>query len=133
MLPLLLAGALIAAEPSPCPSDLVVTNPRIKVVRANDRAYDNNIITVDVRNNGNAGQPETIRQHLDVLIGDTVAGSQTIPPLGPNETYAAAFRIRLKHESKRDPIKVTFHFMIDSKTRPGENCTTANDRLTVTL
>lgn len=133
MLPLLLAAAVAAAEPSPCPSDLLVANPRIKVVRALDRTYDNNIVTVDVRNNGVAAQSPGIRQHLDLLIRSAVAGSQPIPPLGADESYAAAFRFQVRHEKPRRPVPVTFHFVFDSKIGPNDDCTTANDRLSTTL
>ena len=37
MLPFLVAAALATAPPSPCPSDLLVANPRLKVVRAIDK------------------------------------------------------------------------------------------------
>jgi len=133
MLPYLLAAVFAVAEPSPCPSDLLVENPRIKVVRASDRAFDNNIVTVDVKNQGTAAQPASISQHLVLLIKGDTAGSQPIPALGPDEIYPAAFRFQVKHERKHRPVAVTFHFVIDSQVGPGENCTTANDRLTATL
>src|SRR5260370_41049089 len=133
MLPFLLSAALAAAQPTPCPTDIVVANPRLKVVRAPDRAYDNDIVSVFVSNNGSVAQRPDVRQHLDLLIGPTVVGSQPIPPLGARENYEAAFRVQVKHEQKRDPLKVTLRFVIDSKAAPGENCTTTNDQVTAIL
>jgi hypothetical protein len=132
MLPFLLSATLVAAQPTPCPTDIVVANPRLKVVRARDRAYDNDIISVFVSNNGSVAQRPDVRQHLDLLIGPAVVGSQPIPPLDAHENYEAAFRFQVHHEQKRDPLKVTLRFVIDSKT-PGENCTTTNDQVTATL
>jgi len=133
MLPFLLAAALATAQPSPCPTDLLVANPRIKVVRARNRAFDNNIVSVDVRNNGQVPQRTDIRQHLDLLLGNVVVGSQPIPAIDAQDSYLAAFRFQLKHVKKRVPQPVTFHLVIDSKIAPGENCTTTNDKLTATL
>jgi CARDB len=133
MLPFLLAAAMVAAQPSPCPNDLLVANPRIKIVRAHDRAYDNNILTVDVRNNGTAPQREEIRQHLDLLLGSTLVGTQPIPALGSQDSYEAAFRFQRKHEKKHVPQPMTFRLVIDSKISPAENCSASNDKLTATL
>ena len=51
MFPFVLAAA-VAASPTPCPADLLVANPRLKVVRARDRGFENLIVTVDVANRG---------------------------------------------------------------------------------
>jgi hypothetical protein len=133
MLSFLLSAALATAQPTPCPTDIVVANPRLKVVRAHDPAYDNDIVSVFVSNNGTVAQRPNVRQHLDLLVGSTVLGSQPIPPLGPHDSFEAAFRFQQRHEPKRDPLKVTLHFVIDSKTAPGENCTTSNDQVTATV
>ncbi len=133
MLTFFMSAALAAAQPTPCPTDIVVTNPRLKIVRARDRAYDNDIVSVFVANNGSVAQRPEVRQHLDLLIGPTVVGSQPIPPLASHDSYEAAFRFQVKHEQKRDPLKVTLRFGIDSKTAPGENCTTSNDQVTAIL
>lgn len=131
MLLFLLAAAVAAS--SPCPSDLLVANPRLKVVRARDGAFDNLIVTVDVKNRGDAGQPTSTQQHLDLLQDDRVLGSQPIPGLGAQQNYIAAFRMRVPHQRKRDPLVVEFHYVLDSRNAPRANCTTANDRLTATL
>ena len=133
MLPFLLAGALIAAQPNACPSDLLVANPQLKVVRAKDRTLDSYIVTVNVQNQGTASQRLAVNQHLDLLINQKPAGTQPIPGLGANETYPAAFRFQLAHQRHRKPVVVTFHYVMDDKPRPGENCTTANDQITATL
>jgi hypothetical protein len=133
MLPFLLAGALIAAQPATCPSDLLVQNPRLKVVRATDRTLDNYIVSVEVLNRGTADQRTNLRQHLDVLVNQKPAGTQPVPGLGANEVYPAAFRFQLPHQRHRKPVVVTFHYVMDDKARPGENCTTANDQITATL
>lgn len=133
MLPFLLAGALIAAQPGACPSDLLVANPQLKVVRAKDRTLDSYIVTVTVQNRGTASQRPGINQHLDLLINQKAAGTQPIPGLGSNESYPAAFRFQLPHQRFRKPVVVTFHYLMDDKPRPGENCTTANDQVTATL
>jgi hypothetical protein len=133
MLPFLVSATLAAALPTPCPTDIAVANPRLKVVRARDRTYDNDIISVFVANNGSVSQRPDVRQHLDLLIGPTVVGSQPIPPINAHDSYEAAFRFQVQHEQKRDPLKVTLRFVIDSKTAPGENCTTTNDQVTATL
>jgi hypothetical protein len=134
MLPLLLAAAVAASSPSPCPSDLLVANPRLKIVRANDdKTRDNYIVTVDVKNRGVAAQPEETRQHLDLVRDRAVIGSQPIPSLGANDAYAAAFRVQLPHQRKRGPFTVEFRYVLDSKNASRANCTSVNDRLNATL
>ncbi|HYW52875.1 MAG TPA: CARDB domain-containing protein [Dongiaceae bacterium] len=132
MVPFLVAAAL-AAAPSPCPSDLLVANPRLKVVRARDASRDNYVVTVDVTNRGTANQPEGTRQHLALVRDGTTLGTQPVPALGANESYAAAFRVQLPHERKRGPFSVEFRYVLDSKNAPQANCTSVNDRLTATL
>jgi hypothetical protein len=132
MLPLLLAAG-IAAAPSPCPSDLLVANPRLKVVRARDRAFDNYVVTIDVKNRGVANQPDGTKQHLELGENGRVLGSQPIPPLGAEESYAAAFRVQLPHAARRAPYRVEFRYVLDSKNASRANCTSANDRVTATL
>jgi hypothetical protein len=132
MLPLLLAYA-IAAAPTPCPSDLLVANPRLRVFRAADRAFDNYVVTIDVTNRGAVAQPNFTAQHLALVRDRLVIGTQPIPPLAANESYAAAFRVQLVHERDRAPFVVEFRYVLDSKNAPRANCTSANDRLTATL
>ncbi len=133
MLPFVLAAMLASASPSPCPSDLLVANPRLKIVRARDKAFDNYIVTVDVKNRGSAAQPDGTLQHLALLQRGAVVGTQPIPVLGADEEYPAAFRIRLPHQSKRPPFPVEFRYVLDSKNGSRANCTSANDRLSATL
>ncbi|HYZ16175.1 MAG TPA: hypothetical protein VE591_07220 [Candidatus Acidoferrum sp.] len=136
MLPALLAAAAMttALASTPCPADLSLAEPRLKVVRAADRAMDNYVVTVNVKNRGNGGQTPDVEQHLELLREGAVIGSQPIPPLGPNQEYIAAFRLQLPHASKRPPFTVTFHYVLDSKGQAARNnCSSANDRLTVTL
>jgi hypothetical protein len=133
MLPLLLAAAVATAAPSPCPSDLLVASPRLKVVRANDRSRDNYVVTVDVKNRGVAAQPEDTLQHVELVREGAVIGTQPVPALGANESYAAAFRLQLAHQRKRPPFRVEFRYALDSKNASRANCTSANDRLTATL
>jgi hypothetical protein len=132
MLPLLVAYA-VAAAPTPCPSDLLVANPRLRVVRAADKAFDNYVVTIDVTNRGAAPQPNFTGQHLALVRDRVVIGTQPIPPLAANESYAAAFRVQLVHERDRAPFVVEFRYVLDSKNAPRANCTSANDRLTATL
>jgi hypothetical protein len=132
MLPLLLAFA-VATAPTPCPSDLLVANPRLRVVRAADKAFDNYIVTIDVTNRGDAPQPNFTRQHLALVRAGAAIGTQPIPPLDANESYAAAFRVQLPHERHRPPFVIEFRYVLDSKNAPRANCTSANDRLTATL
>ncbi len=131
MLPLLLAAGVAAA--SPCPSDLLVADPRLKVVRARDRAFDNYVVTVDIKNRGVANQPNGTRQHLELAQRGHAIGTQPVPPLGAGESYAAAFRVQLPHQGARAPFAVEFRYVLDSKNAPRANCTSANDRLTATL
>ncbi len=134
LLPLLLAAAVATAVPSPCPSDLLVANPRLKVVRASDdKTRDNYIVTVDVKNRGAAAQPDDTRQHLALVRDGTVIGTQSIPSLGANEGYAAAFRVQLPHQGRRGPFTVEFRYVLDSKNASRANCTSVNDKLTATL
>src|ERR1700676_4977697 len=98
MLPFLVAVALTGVSPPPCPSDLLVANPRLKVVRAIDKTRDNYVVTVDVTNRGVAPQPVGTRQHLLLVRDGKVIGSQPIPVLGADVSYAAAFRQQLPHE-----------------------------------
>jgi hypothetical protein len=133
MLPFLVAAALATASPSPCPSDLLVANPRLNIVRAGDKTKDNYVVTVDVKNRGVAAQPEQTQQHLSLIRDGREIGTQQIPPLGPNETYPAAFRVQLPHQPKREPFAVEFRYVLDSKNGRAANCTSANDRLNATL
>jgi hypothetical protein len=133
MLTFLLAAAVAAASPTPCPADLLVANPRLKVVRARDRAFDHLIVTVDVTNRGTSSQLQTTKQHLALVENGAVLGTQPIPGLGANESYAAAFRLHVPHEKKRAPLVVEFRYILDSNDASRENCTTANDRLNATL
>jgi hypothetical protein len=133
MLPALLAAAILATAPSPC-ADLLVANPRLKVVRAANSEMDNYVVTVDVRNRGGAAQTLDVKQHLELIHGGAVIGSQPIPPLEPSQSYIAAFRLQLPHESKRRPVDVVFHYVLDRKVDAARsNCSSANDRLSVTL
>ncbi|HEY0395279.1 MAG TPA: CARDB domain-containing protein [Candidatus Elarobacter sp.] len=133
MLPFVLAAALVAAEPSPCPSDLLVANPQLKIVRAIDRARDNYVVTVDVKNRGVAAQPAGTLQHLALVRDGATLGRQPIPSLGPNQSYAAAFRLQMPHARKRAPLEVEFRYVLDSKNASRANCTSVNDRLAATL
>ena len=136
MLPFLLAAALASSpspSASPCPSDLLVQNARLKVVRARDRAFDDLIVTVDVKNRGVAAQPVSTKQHLELIQKGRELGTQPIPGIGAGETYAAAFRMVVPHVTKRDPLTLEFRYVLDSRDTPLANCTSSNDRLTVTL
>ena len=133
MLPFLVAAALATASPAPCPSDLLVANPRLRVVRAADKSRDNFVVTVDVKNRGVATQPADTRQHLVLVRDGREIGSQPLPALGATESYAAAFRLQLPHERKRGPFTVEFRYVLDSKNASRANCTSVNDRLTATL
>ena len=132
MLPMLLAFA-VAAAPTPCPSDLLVANPRLRIVRAAERDFDNYVVAIDVTNRGSAPQPNFTRQHLALVRDRVVIGTQPIPPLAANASYAAAFRVQLVHERGRAPFVVEFRYVLDSQNAPRANCTSANDRLTATL
>jgi hypothetical protein len=134
MLSVLVASAALVVAQLPCPADLLVANPRLKVVRAIDRTMDNYVVTVDVRNRGVAGQTPDVRQHLEMIRGGAVIGSQPIPPLGATQDYPAAFRLQLPHQGKRAPFEVVFHYVLDSKAHAARNnCTSVNDRLSTTL
>ena len=130
ILPVLLASVLAAA---PCPSDLLVANPRLKVTRTTDKTRDSYVVTVDVKNRGMMNQPFDTRQHLALVRGGVTLGTQTIPALGANESYAAAFGLRMPHRAKREPLSVEFRYVLDSKNASRANCTSANDRLAATL
>lgn len=134
MLLLLAAAVLAASGPSACPSDLMVADPRLKVVRSTDKAFDNYIVTVDVKNDGHDGQGAAIAQRLDLVKDGKVIGTQPIPALGAAVTYPAAFRMQLPHVKKRMPITVTFHYVLaDQHDAARENCKNDNDLLTATL
>jgi CARDB len=133
MLHALLAAAILATAPSPC-ADLLVANPRLKVVRAANAEMDNYVVTVDVRNRGSAGQTSDVKQHLELIHSGAVIGTQPIPPLEASQSYIAAFRLQLPHENKRRPLDVVFHYVLDRKDDVSRNnCSSANDRLSVTL
>lgn len=132
MIPLLLAAALAAA--SPCPADLLVANPRLKVTQGLQRGFQHYIVTVDVTNRGSGAQSEGIHQRLDLLRDGQVIGSQPVPALGASQAYVAAFRLRLPAVRKRAPLVVRFHYVLESGGDAArENCTTANDILDATL
>ncbi len=133
MLPLVLAAAMAGAAPSPCPADLLVANPRLKVVRARDQSRDNYVVTVDVKNRGVAAQPSDTAQHLELVRDGASIGTQPVPALGPSQTYVAAFRVQLPHAKARAPFPVEFRYVLDSKNAPRANCTSVNDRLSATL
>ncbi len=135
MLALLLAvSSALTPSPTPCLADLVVENPRLKVVRATDRALDDYVVTVDVTNHGSSGQTAAVKQHLELVQhGKSLAG-QPIPRLARGERYAAAFRVELPHARTRAPFPVAFHYVLDSRQDAGrDNCVRANDRVSATL
>ncbi len=132
MLPFLLAAAVAAASPTPCPSDLLLTHPRLRVVRAFDKTFDNYVVTVGVHNRGSAQRDDT-RQHLALVRNDAVMGTQPIPALGADEEYDAAFRVQLRHQRPRPPFAVEFRYALESRSGTRTNCSSANDRLTATL
>jgi hypothetical protein len=136
MLPILLAGALIAAQPSVCPSDLIVSNPRVRLVRMESAGQNDYVVIVDIKNRGTAAQRKDVAQHLDMSINIGVEGTQAIPPLRAGQNYTATYPFqipRTKHKpSHPSPWVATFHFVIDDAGRRDENCTTAND-VTITL
>ncbi|HTW83986.1 MAG TPA: hypothetical protein VMD91_07975 [Candidatus Sulfotelmatobacter sp.] len=131
MLDLVLAAAL-AADVSPC-ADLLVATPKLQIVSAPNRGFDNAIVTVDVRNRGVVAQPNDTRQHLEIVQNGTVLGAQPIPPLGPQRHYPAAFRIQLPARKTHDPLAVTFRYVLDSHNAAQANCSTHNDLLHAVL
>ncbi len=73
-------------------------------------------------------------QHLELVQHGKPLGVQPIPPLAPDERYAAAFRVSLPHARQRAPFPVAFHYVLDSKQDAArDNCVTANDRVSATL
>lgn len=135
MLPALLAAAAmtVAQGAAPCLADLSLANPRLKVVRSTEHGLDNYVVTVDLKNGGRAGQTPSIVQHLELIHEGAVIGKQPIPALGPRQDYVAAFRLQLPSVPKRPPFPVTFRYVLDSKGAERNNCSSANDRLSVTL
>jgi hypothetical protein len=111
----------------------LVTNPRLKVVKALQPGLNNYVVTVDVKNQGTMAQRSDIREHLDLLLNGKPSGTQPIPGLGANEVYAAAFRFQLPRKKPAAPVVATFRFVMDDKARRGENCTTADDTVTTKL
>ena len=126
----LLAAALAAA---PCASDPLIANPTLKIVRARERAFDHYIVTLDVRNDGRESQPPGTVQHLELVQNGNILGKQPIPVLGMHESYVAAFRVRLPHQSNRPPFVVEFRYVLDTRNAARANCNSANDRLSATL
>ncbi len=135
MLALLLAvSSALSPSPMPCPADLVVENPRLKVVRATDRSLDDYVVTVDIVNQGRAAQTAGVKQHLELLQHGKPQGAQPIPQLARGERYAAAFRVSLPHARKPAPFPVAFRYVLDSKQDAArDNCVSANDRVSATL
>jgi hypothetical protein len=130
MVGFMLATALAFAS---CPSDPLIANPRLKIVRARERAFDHYIVTVDVKNKGSVAQPPGTSQHLELVQNGNVLGAQPVPVLGMQESYAAAFRVRLPHQSPRPPFAVAFRYVLDTHNAARANCNTSNDRLDATL
>ena len=134
MLALLLAvSSALTPSPKPCPADLVVENPRLKVVRATDRSLDDYVVTVDVTNRGSGAQTAGVKQHLELLRQGKPVAVQPIPSLARGERYAAAFRVPLPHAGRPAPFPVAFHYVLDSKHAARDNCVSANDRVSATL
>lgn len=133
MIPVLLAAAAVATA-SPCPADLLVAHPRLKLAPDTQRGFQHDIVTVDVTNRGTREQRPDTKQHLDLLRDGVVIGSQPIPALGPGVAYIAAFRLRLPAARRHVPLVVRFHYVLDAgQDASRENCTTANDVLDATL
>jgi hypothetical protein len=130
---LLLTAVLAAADLGRCPSDPLIANPRLKIVRARERAFDHYIVTVDVKNDGLQAQPAGTAQHLELVQRGRVLGAQPIPLLGMQESYAAAFRVRLPHQSPRSPFVVEFRYVLDTRNAARADCNGSNDRLSATL
>ncbi len=131
---LLTGSSALTPLPKPCPADLVVESPRLKVVRATDRSLDDYVVTVDVSNRGSAGQTAGVQQHLELLQHGKPLGTQPIPQLARGERYAAAFRVELPHARRRAPFPVAFRYVLDSKQDAArDDCVSANDRVSATL
>lgn len=128
-----IAAAVVATAPPRCSSDPLIANPRLKIVRAREKGLDNYIVTVDVRNDGAQTQPPATRQHLELVQNGAVLGRQPVPVLGMQESYIAAFRVQLPHQSPRAPFAVEFRYVLDSRNAARANCNAANDRLPATL
>jgi hypothetical protein len=126
----LLAAALAAA---PCASDPLIANPTLKVVRSNSRAFDYYVVTLDVKNDGHDPQPPGTVQHLELVRRGNILGKQPIPVLGMQESYVAAFRVRLPHQSNRPPFVVEFRYVLDTRNAARADCNSSNDRLSATL
>lgn len=126
-------AAALATTPPPCPSDPLIANPRLKIVRAREKGFDNYIVTVDVRNGGRQTQPLATRQHLELVQNGAVLGSQPVPVLGAQESYIAAFRVQLSHQAPRPPFAIEFRYVLDSRNPAQANCNSTNDRLAATL
>lgn len=133
MIPVLLAAAAVATA-SPCPADLLVAHPRLKLAPDAQRGFQHDIISVEVTNRGKRAQRAGTKQHLDLLRDGAVIGTQPIPALGSGFTYIAAFRMRLPAGRRHVPLIVRFHYVLDAGADASrENCTTANDVLDATL
>jgi hypothetical protein len=131
MLPFFLIAAL-GADVSPC-ADALVASPTLQIVRAVNNEFDSAIVTVDVRNRGVLAQPADTRQHLEIVQHGVVLGTQPIPPLGAEQRYPAAFRLRLPQQAQHDPLEVTFRYVLDSRNAAQANCSTQNDLLHAVL
>ena len=74
-------------------------------MRARDKAFDNYVVTVDVATAASR-RSRTARASISSSCATAACiGTQPIPPLGANESYAAAFRVQLPHERKRAAVR----------------------------
>ena len=132
MLPYLVALA-VTTSPTPCPADLLVADPRLKLVHG-ERGYNHEIISVNVTNRGSAAQTAGTHQRLDLVQNGTVIGSQPIPVLGSQQSYPASFRLVVVRQRKRAPVTVQFRYVLENGADAArQNCTSVNDVLDATL
>ena len=129
MIPAFLLAAALAA--APCASDPLIANPTLKVMPG--RAFDYYIVTLDVKNAGHDPQPTGTAQHLELVQHGNILGKQPVPVLGAQESYVAAFRVRLPHQSNRPPFVVEFRYVLDTHNAARADCNSSNDRLSATL
>jgi hypothetical protein len=91
MLPILLAAALGAGEPSATCSPGPAVNAAS--VRSVTRVGDLNryVLGIQVTNAGNSAQPSNTLQSVDVIQNEGKIDQKGVPPLRPGQSYTATY------------------------------------------
>lgn len=103
MIPALLALACAAAGPT-----IVAAHASAPVPNGSLSHY---VVTIDVKNSGRSKQGSNVLQSVDVYQNGTKVDAKSVPPLAPDQTFAAQYAFDRAAEAR--PNSTSFLFRLD--------------------